>query len=200
MKLRLFIIITLFLVAANAGFADTYNYEPSIVTLSRTNNTLDVSVNTAAITGSGYIYFQYSQSGTAAPSTATIQNFPATALGSRDTSGETNGVSGTGPLPADVVFDSTQGGLWSLEDYNHAITFGSIIDFSVLFNGGIGPIGGSSTFYMGLYGEAEGGSPLITNDGVLFTEDFVNTPEPSTLLLVGPALLGVIGLRKRFSK
>jgi hypothetical protein len=199
MKIRLFIIITLFLVATSAAFPDIFT---PYVTVNRTSNTLNVAVDTSSIISApGFLYFQYSQAGTAAPSTATIQNFSTTGtLGLRDASGEVNGVDVTDLLPAPVVFDSTLGNGFSLEDYNQAITFGSTIGFQVLFNGGIGPIDGASTFSMGFYEDALGASPLITNDGVLFTEDFVNTPEPSTLLLVGPALLGVFGLKKRFSK
>jgi hypothetical protein len=200
MRSRLFIIITLFLLAASAAFAD--NFAPSIVTLDRVDlYNLDVTVDTSGL-GTGYLYFQYGPNGPAAPSTATLQGFVTDgALGLRDTSGEINGVGSSYELPGSVVFDSPSSGLFAdFSDLNQFITFGNSIAFHVLFADGIGPLGGASTFSMGLYEDALGATPLVTNDGFLFAEDYANVPEPSTLLLIGPALLGVFGLRKRFAK
>jgi len=189
MRLRIltFSIIALFLFAASTTFA-SYVWNVSIDTTSLNND-------------SGYLYFQYNPGIGAAPTTATISGFTGGTLGAMGAgafSGSGDYV--TGNLPGNVVFQNTNG----VNDYNQAFTFGDSISFHVLFSDpAVGyPDYGASTFSLGFFADEYGATQLPggvmadwTNSGALVT-----TPEPGTFCLIGPALLGIFGLRKRFSK
>ncbi len=195
MRLRLltFLVIALFLFTASTTFASAI---------------WNVSIDTSSLNNdSGYLYFQYDPGIGAAPTTATISGFTTDGTlglmgaGAFSNPGFTDdsGYYVTGNLPGDVVFQNTNG----INDYNQAFAFGNSISFHVLFSDPVVgyPAWGASTFSLGFYADEYGATPLAggvmadwTNGGAVVT-----TPEPGTFCLIGPALLGIFGLRKRFS-
>ena len=148
-------------------------------------------------------------------STTTISNFTtdgtlgATATGAYDDSS----VYVTGTLPS-VFFANTN----IVNDYNQAIHFGNSISFNLSLapNASGALAGDSSTFSFWLFQDALGSTPLLSSDGLLLTVDLYNdgttsaqiytaqvtsaVPVPSAGLLLGSALLGLIGAGKRTKK
>ncbi|MGD0584977.1 MAG: NF038129 family PEP-CTERM protein [Oryzomonas sp.] len=180
----------------------------------------DVMVNTSSLANtSGYLYFAYvNTNGTS--STATVSNIVTDGLlGAQDTLDVANGSAVTGTLPGNVVFAST----YDINDYNHAITFGNMLDFSLTFSNpaaGGSPTDGS-TFSLALYADAGGNTPLFNGAGVnnstpgtVFTATLLNngtasaqvldgstevtpTPIPAAAYLLGSGLMGLFGIRRR---
>ncbi len=206
------LITALVVLAANSAFAAfTYN----------------VSINTSSLAGeSGYLYLQYDPFSTNTASTATVAGFVTDGtLGAQDTVDVVNGSAVTGVLPGSVVFTNTNG----INDYNHAITLGSAINFSLsldapIFGGPSGGTTGSSTFSLGLFADASGSTPLLNTTGILgsvpgtlFTVSLLDngttttevlaseaavtaTPIPAAAWLLGSGLTGLVALRKRALK
>jgi hypothetical protein len=172
----------------------------------------DVSINTTDLSGtSGYLYLQY-LSVNGADSTATVSGFATDGVPAANSSTEViDGSAVTGTLPGTVVFANTNG----TNDYNHAITFGSIISFLLSLNNlGAGEEGGSNTFSLGLFQDELGEMPLLTVDGTLFTVSLMNNgsvtseilasqasanpvPVPAAVWLLGSGLAGLVGFRKK---
>jgi hypothetical protein len=195
MKLKL-LIIALFVFTASSAFATPVYY--------------NVSIDTSSLSGSdGYLYFQYIPVN-GADSTATIPYYSGGSLAPARSS-EVDGSAVTGLLPGVVTFANTN----AVNDYNQGITFGDGIYFQVLFSTPApdGILGGSSTFSLGLFQDEFGTIPLLTGDGTLFTTDLMNdgttsasvfasgasvkyVPEVGTLWLLGPGLLGLLGIRR----
>ncbi|MGD0883745.1 MAG: NF038129 family PEP-CTERM protein [Thermodesulfovibrionales bacterium] len=178
----------------------------------------DVTVDTSSLNGQGgYLYLQYDPLNGLA-STATVSNFATNGtLGAQDTVDVVNGSAVTGTLPGSVTFANTNG----VNDYNHAITFGSSLSFLLSFNSTPGaPAGGVSTFSLGLFGDALGSTPLMNtnggntapgtvidvnlqNDGTTSVDQYVQqatatpTPIPAAAYLFGSGLLGLVGIRRK---
>jgi hypothetical protein len=196
------LVIAVMLFAASSAFASlSYN----------------VSVDTSSLADQhGYLYFAYIPVN-AANSTATVSNFSGGALDGSP-SVAVNGSAVTGTLPGTVTFANTNG----INDYNHGILFGNAMNFGTAINFQLsfsdpvpgGPAGGSSTFSLGLYSDANGSTPLLTSDGVLFNVSLMNngtattqvlanevavnpTPIPAAVYLFGSGLLGLVGIRRK---
>jgi len=200
-KIKLLVIAVIMFAASSAFASLSYN----------------VSVDTSSLNNlDGYLYFQYIPV-SAANSTATVSSFvtDGTLAVDSDTSSIVNGSAVTGTLPDNVVFANTNG----INDYNHAIHFGTSFNFSLLFSDPAfgGQAGGSSTFSLGLFDASL--TPLLNvndpvNAGTLFTVSLVNdgtattqimaneasatpTPIPAAAWLLGSGLMGLAGLRRR---
>jgi hypothetical protein len=204
LKIKLLIIAVIMLAASSAFASLSY----------------DVSVNTSSLAGqSGYLYLQYNTWNGVA-STATVSNFTMDgALGAQDTKDVIDGSAVTGTLPGNVVFANTNG----INDYEHAITLGNSINFSLLFSSPApgGQAGGNSTFSIGLFADGPCGTPLLNTTGVsgsvpgtllmvnLFNDGSTSaqsldssttatpTPIPAAAWLLGSGLMGLVGMRKR---
>lgn len=193
LKIKL-LVIALVMFAANSAFAAlSYN----------------VSVDTTSLnTTSGYLYFQYGGFN-AVDSTATLYSFNGGALAADNSANVVDGSAVTGKLPNSVYFANTNG----TNDYNHGITFGSDLKFSVAFaSTSFGATNnGNSTFSLGLFSDEAGLSPLVST---LFTIDLNNdattvvgalangvdvtpTPIPAAIWLLGSGLMGLVGVRRR---
>jgi hypothetical protein len=199
LKIKL-LIISLVMFAASSAFA-ALSY--------------DVNVDTSALNGLGYLYFQYNTGfGQIGTSTATVQNFTTDgtlgAVGPNAFANSGNNVTGT--LPGSVSFTN---GIVETNDYNHGITFGNNLHFSLLLPNGTSQIAGS-TFSLGLYQDALGSTPLKTVDGTLFSINLnadgtastsiadggtnvtpTPTPIPAAFWLLGSGLAGLAGLRRK---
>ncbi|RNC65611.1 MAG: VPLPA-CTERM sorting domain-containing protein [Desulfuromonadales bacterium] len=184
----------------------------------------DVTVNTSAVSGtSGYMYLQYGGLN-GADSTATVTNFSMTgnsaALGPIDSINVINNSTVTGTLLGSLGLGFVNTGGFAVYDYNRAITLGDSIHFTVSFNLATGGTdGGSSTFSLGLFRDATGGSPLynITDPSIPGTVALINlfndgtttaqsldsstevtpTPIPAAAWLLGSGLMGLAGIRRR---
>lgn len=201
MKIKL-LIIAVIMFAASSAFA-SLSYE--------------VTVNTSSLAGdTGYLYLQY-EGINAVASTATVSNFVTDgSLGAQDTVDVVNGSAVTGTLPGSVALANTN----SVNDYNHAITFGNSLSFLVSFASTPGtPAGGASTFSLGLFSDALGTNPLLNtnggnyagtvvlvnlnNDGTTsassldITTTATPTPIPAAAWLLGSGLMGLAGIRRR---
>jgi hypothetical protein len=200
LKTKLFVIALMILTAGSAFASISY----------------DVTVNTSSLSGdTGYIYLQY-VTANAASSTATVSGFTTngTLAATNDTIDVVNGSAVTGVLPGSVTFANTN----SVNDYNHAITFGNSFSFDLSFSAPSagGSASGSSTFSLGLFADAYGNTPSLTDSsaGTLFTVSLVNdgstrtsvlaseakvspVPIPATVWLLGSALTGLVGLKQR---
>jgi hypothetical protein len=203
LKLKL-LVFALIMFAAGSAFA-TYSYE--------------VTVNTSSLTGSGILDFQYDSFG-GASSTATVSNFSTngTLALLNDTLDAQNPSAVSGVLPGQVTFTNPN----SVNEYIHAITFGSSLSFLVTLSSPAsgGQSTGSSAFSLGLFSDTINWNPLLnTTDpnyaGTVFTIDLNNngstsanvlggspavvspTPIPPTALLFGASLFGLIGIRRR---
>jgi hypothetical protein len=199
MKIKL-LVIALIMFAASSAFASL---------------SYDVTVDTSSLAGdTGYLYLQYTPAN-AVSSTATVSNFVTDgALGAQSLN-VVNGSAVTGTLPGAVVFANTNG----INDYNHAITFGTSINFSLLFASTPGtPAGGVSTFSLGLFSDEGGLTPLLNtsganagtllmvnlmNDGTTSSQALVSqaaatpTPIPAAAWLLGSGIMGLAGIRRR---
>ena len=203
LKLNL-LVLALVIFAASSAFAST---------------SYDVTIDTSYLNGSGYLYLQY-DSINAAASTATVSSFTMDggSLGAQDTTpGDiVNGSAVTGTLPGKVTFANTN----MVNDYNQALTFGNSFSFLLTLSDPAagGAQGGASTFSLGLFGDALGNVPLVNKSGingtVAGTVLLVNLPNlgnsgyntpgnnvspvplPSPALLLGTALIGLVGIRK----
>lgn len=201
MKLQLLVIVSLLLIAGSAFASFTY----------------DVTVNTSSLSGdAGYLYLQYFPTN-GASSTATVFNFSTNGtLGAQDTVDVVNGSAVTGTLPGTVVFAN----LNSVNDYDQAITFGKSFSFYITLSAPVtgGATGGYSTFSLGLFADPYGNTPSLADTvnelapGTLFAVNLMNndttsvsidaseatvTPIPGTVWLLGSALTGLIGLKRR---
>jgi hypothetical protein len=199
LKIKL-LVIAVIMFAASSAFA-TLEYA--------------VSVDTASLAGTnGYLYFQYntgiSQVGT---TTATVQNFNTDGVLGAQVAGafQNSGNYVAGTLPGIVSF--TNGNI-ETNDYNQAITFGSMVDFNLVLPNG-NPNNDSSDFSFWLTQDAGGSTPLLTASGELFditlnangtatsnvidasTTNVAPVPEPGTCALLGAGLFGLCVYGKR---
>ena len=205
LKIKL-LVIALIVFAASSAFA-SLSYE--------------VTVNTSSLVGtSGYLYLQYDVLNKPVASTATVSSFSTDGLlaTQNDTVDVVNGSKVTGTLPGNVVFANTN----TINDYNHAITFGSTLSFMVSFaSTPAANTSAVSTFSLGLFGDAYGSSALLNTAGVNYsvpgTVAMINlnndgststtsldsstevtpTPIPAAIYLLGSGLMGLVGMRKR---
>jgi hypothetical protein len=197
LKIKL-LVIAIIMFAASSAFASlSYN----------------INIDTNSLNGQdGYLYLQYAGLN-AVNSTATVANFSTNgALASTSSTSVVDGSAVFGQLPGNVVFANTNG----TNDYNHAIHFGTNLNFNLLFaaNNFGAPAGGSSTFSLGLFSDEGGLAPLATSTGTLFTIDLNNnatttvqtlangvtatpTPIPAAFWLLGSGLFGLVGIRRR---
>ena len=195
MKLQLLVIAFVLLIAGSAFASLSYN----------------VSVDTTSLNGQdGYLYFQYIPV-SAVNSTATVSSFATDGTLGAQSANVVDGSAVSGTLPGNVVFANTNG----INDYNHAIHFGNMFNFNLLFASTPGaPAGGSSTFSLGLFSDEGGTSSLLggtlytislMNDGTatvqtLASQASVNpaaTPIPAAAWLLGSGLMGLIGIRRK---
>jgi hypothetical protein len=172
MKLRsIILIVAALLFAAGAAFASTVN----------------ASIDTSAFAGkSGSIYFQYLGTN-ALDSTATISNLMIDG-------------SAIGPVKTLQVTAPD----WFDFDEVFGINFGNPITYSVNF-----AFLGAPDLSDNNFGSTLSAWLYIPDDGYFAQQwfaDFKNdgstvvTPEPSSLLLLGPALLGIFAFRKQLFK
>ncbi len=207
LKIKL-LVLALIMFAASSAFASLSTY--------------DVTINTSSLSGSnGYLYLQYNPFGTnPVASTGTVSGFSTDGtLGAQDTVDVVNGSAVTGTLPGSVVFANTNG----INDYNHAIQFGSSISFVLALNNATSNNNsGTSTFSLGLFADAAGSTPLVNVNGgnyagTLLTIDLANngtttssildntvtpasatpTPIPAAAWLLGSGLMGLAGIRRK---
>ncbi|RNC65608.1 MAG: VPLPA-CTERM sorting domain-containing protein [Desulfuromonadales bacterium] len=197
LKIKL-LVIAIVMFAASSAFA-ALSYDVTIDT-SFLNNT------------NGYLYFQYGGLN-AVDSTATLHAFTGGTLAAANSTAVVDGTAVSGTLPGTVVFANTNG----TNDYNHGITFGSNLKFSLAFAAPAfgGTSGGSSTFSLGLFQDETGQTSLL--NGTLFTIDLNNdgtaaaqvlsneatvtpTPIPAAAWLLGSGLMGLVGIRRRKEK
>jgi hypothetical protein len=205
LKIKLLVVAIVMFAASSAFASFSYN----------------VSVDTTGLSGSfGYLYFQYTtginQVGT---TTATVQNFSTDGvLGAQaDGAYANSGTYVTGTLPGSVSFGN---GTVGTNDYNHAITFGTNLNFNLLLPAGDSNVDGS-TFSFWLAQDALGMTPLKTDTGMLFSiglnandttttvvtdagtivtdagTNVTPTPIPAAAWLLGSGLLGLVGMRRK---
>ncbi len=200
------LIIALLIFVATSAFAGIYE---------------TVNVDTSSLSGqAGYLYLQYDPFNTSVASTATVTHFATDGtLGAQDTVDVANGSAVTGTLPGVVVLANTNG----VNDYLHAITFGSAISFGLSFLNTQPFVSsnslGSSTFSLGLFADALGVTPLLnvtgtsgSVPGTLFMVNLMDNgtvttqipasqanvvPIPAALWLAGSGLAGLAGIRRR---
>jgi hypothetical protein len=200
LKIKL-LVIAVMMFAASSAFA-SLSYNINIDTTSLDNK-------------DGYLYFQYAGLN-AVNSAATVASFTTNgALASNSSLYVVDGSAVLGQLPGNVDFANTNG----TNDYNHAIHFGTNLNFNLLFaaNNFGAPAGGSSTFSLGLFSDESGLVPLATSTGTLFMIDLNNngtttvqtlasgvtatpTPIPAAAWLLGSGLMGLIGVRRKKHK
>jgi hypothetical protein len=178
----------------------------------------DVTVDTSSLTSygdGGYLYLQYTPLN-GANSTVTLSNFQmGDNTGLNFTSAGTESAA-SGTLPGSLVFANTNG----ISDYNHQIfQFADKLSFNLAFSnpaaGGVA--GGNSTFSLGLFYDAAGGSSIFggATSGTLLTIDLFNdgtasvqttqdipttvtpTPIPAAAWLLGSGLMGLVGIRRK---
>jgi hypothetical protein len=205
MKIKL-LVIAVIMFAASSAFASL---------------SYDVTVNTTSLDGqTGYLYFQYTSTANAVASTATVSNFTTDGtLGAQDTTDVANGSAVSGTLPGNVVFANTN----TVNDYNHAITFGNSLSFLVTFASTPSSKTPSaiSTLSLAIFGDAFGATPLLNtnpanpndagtvaavnlnNDGTTSAQSLdasasaTPTPIPAAAWLLGSGLMGLFGMRKK---
>jgi hypothetical protein len=197
LKIKLLVIAVIMLAASSAFASLSYNINIDTTGLNNTD---------------GYLYLQYAGANVV-NSTATVANFTTNgALAPVSSESVVDGRAVSGQLQNSVIFANTYG----TNDYNHAIHFGTNLNFNLLFasdNFGA-PAGGSSTFSLGLFSDEGGLYPLATTTGTLFMIDLNNngtttvqtlasgvtatpTPIPAAAWLLGSGLMGLVGLRRR---
>jgi hypothetical protein len=197
LKIKLLVIALVMFVASSAFASLSYN----------------INIDTTSLnTQDGYLYLQYAGMNDII-STATVANFTTNgALASASSSNVVDGSAVSGQLQNSVVFGNTNG----TNDYNHAIHFGTNLNFNLLFASSNfdAPVGGSSTFSLGLYSDEAGLTPLVTTSGTILALDLNNnatttvqllaegvtatpTPIPAAAWLLGSGLLGLVGLRRK---
>jgi hypothetical protein len=199
MKLKL-LVFALVMLAASSAFASL---------------SYDLSFNTTRLLDqNGYLYFQFNPIGSAQDATATIKNFTynGTLLSVGSTAGDGSTVTGT--LPGSVIIANTNG----INDYNHGITFGSLLSFTVVLDGPAvtAPNYGTdgSLFSLAVFQDELGANPLFTPTGTMLTIDLnpdgtaraltatsemnvTSAPIPAAAWLFGSGLMGLVGLRRR---
>ena len=160
---------------------------------------------------------QYNPLNGVVSSTATVSLFTTDGvLGAKDTVDVADGSAVSGTLPGTLVFSNTNG----VNDYNHAITFGHVVDFLVTTSNAGNTAGiGASTFSLGVFSDAQGLSPLLNTNGGAYagTAVMINqydngntsavsldasttatpTPIPAAAWLLGSGLMGLAGVRRR---
>jgi hypothetical protein len=179
-----------------------------------------IDVNTSSLAGtSGSIDFQFNPgAGTTQSATVSIVNFMGTGNyigGSQQDVGAASG----GPVPATLTITNTNADNEDFEGYH----FGSYLEFNLSFSGPAvtspsGTATSPTSFYFTVYSDLAGTNPALTSapSGILAEVD-VNpngsfsmsttsnnatfTPEPSSVWLVGGALLalGFVALRRRIA-
>jgi len=201
LKIKLLVMAAILLVATSAFASLSYT----------------VNLDTTNFSGSdGYLYLSYITYGNQVSSTATVSNFATDGLLGSQSLNVVNGSAVSGALPGSVTFANTNG----INDYNHAIQFGSGLSFNLLLNsssfGSVPANAGASTFTLALYRDELGTQPLLTGDGAgnLLQIDLNNdgttvvstfdastqatpTPIPAAAWLFGSGLMGLAGLRRR---
>ena len=202
LKVKLLVVAALMLVATSAFASFSY----------------DVNVDTTLLAGdTGYLYLQYTTINNAVASTATVSNFVTngTLAPANDTVDTVNSTFVSGTLPGSVVFANGA----SVNDYNHAITFGTSLNFLVTVASAPTTGSGVSTFSLGLFADPYGTTPLINladpnvagtgvainlnNNGTTSAQSLdatataTPTPIPAAFWLLGSGLAGLAGRRKK---
>lgn len=195
LALKLFVISVL-MFAATSAFA-SLSYQ--------------VSVDTSSLKGQdGYLYFQYLPVNAVASSVSVLNFATDGVLAGAPSTQVVDGSAVTGQLPGTVNFGNLQG----VNDYNHAVHFGTGINFNLLFAGNSFDASnpGSSTFSLGLFSDEAGLNPLLggtvlavdlNNDGTTAVSMRANeaaaspTPIPAAAWLFGSGLMGLVGLGRR---
>lgn len=164
------------------------------------------TINTSSISGTtGSFYFQFNPGPSVAQSASLqIMNFlsDGAPVGSPVITGDVSGA-----LPATITFDNGTG----FNDYFQGFTFGSTLSFLISLSGpaltspdGVSTSG--STFAFSMFSDVAGTKPTLTSDTINGFADVITVnldgsttrtsylpvnpvPEPSTLLLLIPALV-----------
>ena len=172
-----------------------------------------VNVDTSSFAGStGYLYYQFNPGTDITPAaTATVANLTGTALGFIGS--VVDGTYVTGMLPGSVLFANTG----AINDYNHAVTFGNSLAYTLAFTGGqsVGDLQSGSVFSFGLFQDEFGATPLLDSNGNLYTVNIdlntngttsilaltdkisvTATPLPAAAWLLTSGLVGLVGVRR----
>lgn len=179
----------------------------TVASASANETSFTVSIDTSSISGTqGSLDFEFNPGPlVSAAATLDVEDFNGGSVtGSPSLTGDASGA-----LPGTIAFDNGTG----FNDYFQTFTFGSTISFEVLISGS--PLTGSSgsSFAFTMYSDPSGTMPVLTTltnnpsdsslvtqinpDGSVTTTSFVITPEPTSMVLFGTGLLGVIFVTRK---